>query len=733
MSHTQNINVFVRCRPLTDQEKRLVLEVIPERNEVKVLNRCSGTGSSYDSRSFFFDQVFSPEARQEDVYRTVVRPLIDQVLLGFNCTVFAYGQTGTGKTYTMEGRRSDEHLSWEKDPHCGIIPRAISQLFDTLQDQDNEFTVRVSFLELYNEDAYDLLSPIDDASKLKIFDDSHKKGSVIVGGLEEIIVQSKAEIFDILRRGSEKRQTAATLLNACSSRSHTIFSVTVHIREGSIQGEELLKIGKLNLVDLAGSENIGRSGAQDKRAREAGNINQSLLTLGRVITALVEKRPHVPYRESKLTRLLQDSLGGKTKTSLIATVSPAPLDAEDTLSTLDYASRAKKITNKPEMNQRLTKKALLREYTQEIERLRRDLQAAREKNGIYIDEENYKEMCKKLSTGDVMIQEKEDRLTALQRDLESKTKLFEDFTSQYEKTKQELDAAREHCERQKRYISERREKEKRLVAQTSDLLKVAENAASDNYLLHNKTERIGNTLKENRASIDRYYPRFMDDMTRLESLIELYGKELVTVSVAIPDQMMSGVDSCREAIDRFSASNSILIENLSKQAEHHLSLVKNLEEQSTSLTKQAEQYESLAKQCRKQKDEISSQVKSHIRLSEDLKRQADTLAEQGDPISRLMIKSIDDVKVSAEKSIERVEQVNSTMNSTVRREFGSLRQELDGFLREFKEDVKTGLTPQKRAWEIPKWLPHETTCDSILEDSEDDSPIENGDCPSEVV
>ena len=134
---------------------------------------------------------------------------------------------------------------------------------------------------------------------------------------------------------------------------------------------------------------MGRSGAVDKRAREAGNINQSLLTLGRVITALVERTPHIPYRESKLTRMLQDSLGGRTKTSIIATVSPAQINLEETLSTLDYAHRAKNITNKPEINQKLTKKAMIKEYTDEIEKLKRDLVATREKNGIFLSQENY--------------------------------------------------------------------------------------------------------------------------------------------------------------------------------------------------------------------------------------------------------------------------------------------------------------------------------------------------------
>nr|CAD7592102.1 unnamed protein product [Timema genevievae] len=195
----------------------------------------------------------------------------------------------------------------------------------------------------------------------RLYEDPLKKGSVIVSGLEEVTVHTKNEIYNIMEKGSMKRQTASTLMNAQSSRSHTVFSITVHIKENSIDGEELLKTGKLNLVDLAGSENIGRSGAENKRAREAGNINQSLLTLGRVITSLVERTPHIPYRESKLTRLLQESLGGRTKTSIIATVSPAAINLEETLSTLEYAHRARNITNRPEINQKLSKKTLIKE------------------------------------------------------------------------------------------------------------------------------------------------------------------------------------------------------------------------------------------------------------------------------------------------------------------------------------------------------------------------------------
>jgi kinesin family protein 11 len=172
--------------------------------------------------------------------------------------------------------------------------------------------------------------------RLKIITD--EKFGQKVAGLEEIQVKNPRECFSYLQKGIAKRATAETKCNAASSRSHCVFTLTITIKE-LWNGQDMLRIGKLNLVDLAGAECVGRSGATDKRAREAGNINQSLLTLGRVITALVDKSHHIPYRDSKLTRLLQDCLGGKTKTCIIATVGPSPSALEETLSTLEYANR----------------------------------------------------------------------------------------------------------------------------------------------------------------------------------------------------------------------------------------------------------------------------------------------------------------------------------------------------------------------------------------------------------
>ncbi|XP_034286328.1 kinesin-like protein KIF11 [Pantherophis guttatus] len=456
-------------------------------------------------KTYTFDMVFGAQAKQIDVYRSVVYPILDEVLMGYNCTVFAYGQTGTGKTFTMEGERSpNEEYTWEEDPLAGVIPRTLHQIFEKLAENGTEFSVKVSLLEIYNEELFDLLSPTPDVGeRLQLFDDPRNKRGVIIKGLEEITVHNKDEVYQILERGAAKRTTAATYMNQYSSRSHSVFSITLHMKETTTDGEELVKIGKLNLVDLAGSENIGRSGAVDKRAREAGNINQSLLTLGRVITALVERTPHVPYRESKLTRILQDSLGGRTKTCIIATVSPASINLEETLSTLEYAHRAKNIMNKPEVNQKLTKRALIKEYTEEIERLKRDLTAAREKNGVYISLENYDALHGKMTIQEEQIADYTEKITAMEEELKKVTELFTVQKGEMEKcqailqsremelevTQKDLDITKVLLAEEEYVASALESSEEKLHGTATKLLTTVKETTGDVSGLHAKLDR----------------------------------------------------------------------------------------------------------------------------------------------------------------------------------------------------------------------------------------------------
>ncbi|XP_059470511.1 kinesin-like protein KIF11-B [Neocloeon triangulifer] len=376
----ENIQVYIRVRPMTENEERqkqkdhnrIVVEVnkadkniiiVPDRNNLE------------KKKTFVFNEVFGPNRQQAEVFEKVALPMVTRVLEGYNGTIFAYGQTGSGKTFTMEG---GSHSLCDQESLNGLVPRIVCHLLEELKQKNHKMTV--SYLEIYNEELIDLLSSDENKTKLRLLEDNtHSRGSVIVQGISDVLVTHKEQVFDILSRGAKKRQTAATLMNATSSRSHGIFMITIQMCELTEAGQDLIKTGKINLVDLAGSESIGRSGATNLRAKEACNINQSLLTLGRVITALVEKKVHVPYRDAKLTRLLRDSLGGNTKTAIVATISPVLSNLEETLMTLDYAHRAKSIVNRPQICLRPTKQVL--DYEQKIEHLRQALIAARARAG----------------------------------------------------------------------------------------------------------------------------------------------------------------------------------------------------------------------------------------------------------------------------------------------------------------------------------------------------------------
>lgn len=319
--------------------------------------------------SFTFDSVYGDNSNQREVYDETAFPLIESVIEGYNGTIFAYGQTGCGKTHTMLGIKEDPEQK-------GIIPHAFDHIFGFIDEKEGntKFLVRASYLEIYNEEIRDLLS---NKGKAKLNLSESKDKGVFVKNLTMIIVKSIPEIEKVMNEGTANRSVAETKMNKESSRSHSIFTIYI---ETAVEDEKLdeskIKAGKLNLVDLAGSERQSKTGATGDTLKEATKINLSLSALGNVISALVDgKSSHIPYRDSKLTRLLQDSLGGNTKTVMIAALSPADYNYDETLSTLRYAARAKSIKNKPTINED-PKDALLREYEEEIKKLKKLLDQA---------------------------------------------------------------------------------------------------------------------------------------------------------------------------------------------------------------------------------------------------------------------------------------------------------------------------------------------------------------------
>ncbi|KAI3425840.1 hypothetical protein D9Q98_007814 [Chlorella vulgaris] len=414
------VKVVVRIRPALPRELNgfrpfeNAMLVDPSRHVVTVSENLAAlnnngveNGIVYNSYRFGFDRVYGPESTQEDVYSQSARPAVQNVLQGFNASIIANGQTGTGKTYTMEGERAG--------PGAGIIPRAIEDVFAHIQHgsegESCKFLVRASYLQIYNEVISDLLKP--ESSNLVVRED--RRRGVHVEGLSEWVVRSPAEVYALMERGAAARATGATKLNEISSRSHAIFMLIVEkstpldggtgaaaaaataaalaseqfadLAAGSGHGppsaraemRQSVRVGKLNLVDLAGSERVHVTGATGKRLEESKKINQSLSALGNVIAALTDPkgrdgRPHVPYRDSKLTRILEDSLGGNCKTTFMAMVSPAVEAFAESLSTLKFANRAKCMRNLPKVNEDLDHRTLLRKYERELRRLRAELQ-----------------------------------------------------------------------------------------------------------------------------------------------------------------------------------------------------------------------------------------------------------------------------------------------------------------------------------------------------------------------
>jgi len=402
---SKNFQVVVRVRPPLarelngDRPFQCCVKVESERSITIGENLDAEAGIGPYQRHFFtFDRVYDQDSDQATVYASTAKAVVDSSLAGYNATIFAYGQTGTGKTYTMEGFNSAEAR--------GIIPRAIEQIFNHIQRSISprlRFLVRASYLQIYNEVISDLLKP--ERTNLLIRED--KRRGVFVEGLSEWVVRSPEEIYGLMERGGTIRATGSTKMNHISSRSHAVFiiiaeqSETMYLDDAGRElsheefaallqrgghGEEGLqalesnvrqsfKVGKLNLVDLAGSERVRLTGATGQRLEESKKINQSLSALGNVIAALTDPkgRSHIPYRDSKLTRILEDSLGGNCKTTMMAMISPAMEAFVESLSTLKFANRAKNIKNEAKVNEDLDQKSLLRRYESELKRLRSEL------------------------------------------------------------------------------------------------------------------------------------------------------------------------------------------------------------------------------------------------------------------------------------------------------------------------------------------------------------------------
>ncbi|TRY86731.1 hypothetical protein DNTS_029013 [Danionella cerebrum] len=381
-----NVKVAVRVRPMNRRERDLNTKcVVDMEGHQTILHPANGNLGKGDSRAkpkvFAYDYCFwsmdeaetGKFAGQDVVFECLGESLLDSAFLGYNACIFAYGQTGSGKSYTMMGSSQQP----------GLIPRLCSSLFErTFQEQreGEGFTTEVSYMEIYNEKVRDLLDPKGSQQALRVRE--HNVLGPYVDGLSRLAVTSYKDVESLMSEGNKSRTVAATDMNEESSRSHAVFNIILtHTLQDMKTGTSGEKVSRLSLVDLAGSERADKTGAGGERLKEGSNINRSLTTLGLVISALAEqgagknKSKFVPYRDSVLTWLLKDSLGGNSRTAMVATVSPAADNYEETLSTLRYADRAKNIVNHAVINEDPNAR-IIRELREEVEKLRCQLTEA---------------------------------------------------------------------------------------------------------------------------------------------------------------------------------------------------------------------------------------------------------------------------------------------------------------------------------------------------------------------
>ncbi|XP_055290932.1 centromere-associated protein E isoform X2 [Moschus berezovskii] len=360
MAEEGAVAVCVRVRPLNNREET------PEKDTQVYWKTDNNTVYQVDgSKSFNFDRVFHSNETTKNVYEEIAVPIIDSAIQGYNGTIFAYGQTASGKTYTMMG--SQEYL--------GVIPRAIHDIFQKIKKfPDREFLLRVSYMEIYNETITDLLCDTQKMKPLVIREDFNR--NVYVADLTEEVVYTSEMALKWITKGEKNRHYGITKMNQRSSRSHTIFRMILESREKGEPSnfEGSVKVSHLNLVDLAGSERAAQTGAEGLRLKEGCNINRSLFILGQVIKKLSDGQVggFINYRDSKLTRILQNSLGGNAKTRIICTITPVSFD--ETLSTLQFASTAKYMKNTPYVNEVSSDEALLKRYRKEIMDLKKQLE-----------------------------------------------------------------------------------------------------------------------------------------------------------------------------------------------------------------------------------------------------------------------------------------------------------------------------------------------------------------------
>jgi len=525
-----------------------------------------------------FDKVLKPNVTQTQVYEATAKNIVKDVLCGYNGTIFAYGQTSSGKTHTMEGVINDPTMQ-------GIIPRIVNDIFNHIysMEENLEFHIKVSYFEIYLDKCRDLLDP----SKVNLAVHEDKDRVVYVKGATERFVSSPEEVFEVIEEGKSNRHVAVTNMNEHSSRSHSVF--LINVKQENLENQKKL-CGKLYLVDLAGSEKVGKTGVEGMGLEEAKNINKSLSALGNVIAALADgNKSHIPYRDSKLTRILQESLGGNAKTTIVICASPASFNEAETKSTLDFGRRAKTIKNVVGVNEELTAEEWKKRYEKEksknilakskIEKLEEELKRWRSGQTVSADEQ--------LNLAEIAMEEsvtapapKLDKPSAVldlgtsQISLEERNKLQEERERMYQMLDEKDDEIQEQSQLVEKLKEQMLEQEELISATRRDyesLTKEMTKIQAENESAKEEVKEVLQALEELAVNYDqksqeaetksREYNTISDELSQQQSKLNSAQSELGSVREAQQNQRKRTSEMLRSLLTDLGEVGMVIAKN----------------------------------------------------------------------------------------------------------------------------------------------------------------------------
>eukprot|EP00605_Chrysophyceae_sp_TOSAG23-4_P002059 GSChrysophyteH1.ASY1.ANO1.2280.1 assembled CDS len=539
-----NVKVAVRCRPLSGKEV--------ERGCGSIIKSTDKTVHIDQARDFTFDHCYDEKSTQEQVYKDLGSPVVDQALDGFNCTIFAYGQTGSGKSHSMMGYGED----------AGIIPRLNEDLWARLHTLLGE--------QIYNEEIKDLINPSKKVMKIR----ENKERGIYVEDLCELIVKDAHSVMKLIEQGNTVRRVASTNMNDTSSRSHSVFTA------------------KLNLVDLAGSERAEKTGATGSILKEGANINMSLMALGNVINALSEAgssghTKHIPYRDSKLTRLLQESLGGNAATVMIAAISPADYNYDETLSTLKYANRAKTIANAVTKNEDVNQR-MINDLKKEIEALRakvakklaHELEAERQANMNVVMSDMLEGVKEK------KVQQMKN-IKHLKSQVDKDMKIYAEIQAKYDT---ELNAGREALPENVKMSNEMAKLLAGIEDHRTEWMTMKENMKK----MKERLSKIDEEVTTERAELVATAEEKSERILQLEKELEAtkYEAQQYKLTIAQKDQKISDLEKYSNSLEEKLTDSEVLLESTKADLEDMKNATKAVKSDSTDLQSKIDLLES---------------------------------------------------------------------------------------------------------------------------------------------